>query len=943
MKGFLHLTPPPRAHVLLGADGLVVGADPNWPALAAAIGLATDLAPGDRYVERVSAGLPPAAAQALAEVAVALAAGQAAVERTIEARPGRALALRALRLGAFVVVEHGDATWAAERAGAEQVLFEALERCPEAVVVMAPDGTYMYRNAAHRRLIGHPDEALVGRTPAIHMGEAAFDRVARELAETGRYRGEVLSWAADGAALELELDAFAVTDDDGRPRCYVGFKRDLRDRRRTERALRDTEAHLREVAASIPGVVYQFELHPDGAQRFPFISPSVGSVLGLDPDEILRDAAVALEIIVPADKETFARAVETSARTLETFRLEFRVVLRSGEERWLHATSTPSRRPGGVVLWNGVFLDITARKHVEEELQRAKDVAEAATLAKSRFLATMSHEIRTPMNAVIGMSALLLDTPLTPEQRECAELIRSSGDALLQLIDDILDVSKIESGRMDLERQAFDVRDCLAGAVELLLPRAGAKGLELTTTVEPTVPRRVLGDSTRLRQVLVNLVDNAVKFTERGAVHVRVDGRRSPPGPVGARERHELSFRISDTGIGIPSERLGRLFHSFSQVDASTRRRFGGTGLGLAISQGLVELMGGALRVESQPGRGSTFSFTIVVEAAEAGDPEPPTSPPAVAGALRRDLARAHPLRVLVAEDNVVNQQVIVRLLGRLGYAADVVDDGAQALDAIGQREYDLVLMDVQMPGVDGLEAARRITRGSPTDRRPWLVALTAGAMHGDRERCLDAGMDEYVSKPVRIEELQAVLVRCEQRHRSTAGGGAPARRDPRDPAMPTVDGGAVDGGAVDGGAVDGSAAAATDGSRDDAPIDWRVLDRLRFDAGAGVDVATELTDLFLVDAPPMLAALEDAVARGDVPGAIRHAHGLKGSCASLGATTMAQRCHALETTARAGRRQDLPEQVRGVRAEFTRVEAALASARRAAAGGGTAGSDPVE
>ncbi|MBX3467895.1 MAG: response regulator [Planctomycetes bacterium] len=937
MKGFPHLTPPPRAHVLLGADGLVVGADPNWPALAAAIGLTTDLAPGDRYVERISAGLPPAAAQALADaVAVALAAGQAAVERTIEARPGCALALRALRLGAFVVVEHGDATWAAERAGAEQVLFEALERCPEAVAVMALDGTYLYRNAAHRRLIGRPDEALVGRTPAIHMGEAAFDRVARELAETGRFRGEVVSRAADGAPLELELDAFAVMDDAGRPRCYVGFKRDLRDRRRTERALRDTEAHLREVAASIPGVVYQFELHPDGAQRFPFISPSVGPVLGLDPDEILRDAAVALEIIVPADKETFARAVETSARTMETFRLEFRVALRSGEERWLHATSTPSRRPGGVVLWNGVFLDITARKHVEEELQRAKEVAEAATLAKSRFLATMSHEIRTPMNAVIGMSALLLDTPLTPEQRECAELIRSSGDALLQLIDDILDVSKIESGRMDLERQAFDVRDCLAGAVELLLPRAGAKGLELTTTVDPTVPRRVLGDSTRLRQVLVNLVDNAVKFTERGAVHVRVGARRSPPGPVGARERHELSFRISDTGIGIPPERIGRLFHSFSQVDASTRRRFGGTGLGLAISQGLVELMGGALRVESEPGRGSTFSFTIVVEAAEAGDPEPPTSPPAVAGALRRDLARAHPLRVLVAEDNVVNQQVIVRLLGRLGYAADVVDDGAQALDAIGQREYDLVLMDVQMPGVDGLEAARRITRGSPADRRPWLVALTAGAMHGDRERCLDAGMDEYVSKPVRIEELQAILVRCEQRRRPPAGafeGGASGRREPRDPPTPTVDGGAVD----------GSAAAATVGSGDEAPIDWRVLDRLRFDAGAGVDVATELTDLFLVDAPQMLAALEDAVARGDVPGAIRHAHGLKGSCASLGATAMAQRCHALEATARADRRQDLPDLVRAVRAEFARVEAALASARRAAAGGSTSGSDPVE
>ncbi|MCO5167275.1 MAG: ATP-binding protein [Planctomycetes bacterium] len=909
--------PPPSAHVLLDVHGVVVGVAPGWPELAAAAGLPpTALAPGARYVERMTAALQtgPAAA-ALARAIEVVLGGAPRADLTLDTGAGRALTVRAQRLGDHALVEHLDGTAAAAHTRELHFLRETVERCPDAVAVIDPAGVYLYQNAAHRRLIGYPDEALGGRTPAIHMGEEVFDRVARELVAAGRFAGEVVSRAADGAALELELEAFVVRDEAGRPICYVGFKRDLRDRRRAERALRDTEARLQEVAASIPGVVYQFELHPDGSQRFPFISQGVGPMLGVEAERILRDAGAALELIVPDDRETFARAVEASARTLETFRLEFRVALPSGEVRWLHATSRPSRRPGEVVLWNGVFLDITARKQVEEELQRAKEAAEAATLAKSRFLATMSHEIRTPMNAVIGMSALLLDTPLTPEQRECAELIRTSGDALLQLIDDILDVSKIESGRMDLERQAFDVRACLAGAVDLLAPRAGEKDLELATDVDPGVPRRVLGDAVRLRQVLVNLIGNAVKFTERGAVRVVARARTLPPPPgepAPERPRHELAFSIVDTGIGIPPHHLDRLFLSFSQVDASTSRRFGGTGLGLAISQGLVELMGGALTVESQPGRGSTFSFTIVVEGAEVGDPEPQPSPALAAGALRRDLAAAHPLKVLVAEDNVVNQQVILRLLGRLGYAADVVGDGREVLDALSRRRYDVVLMDVQMPGMDGLEAARRITRAAP-DGRPWLVALTAGAMHGDRERCLEAGMDDYVSKPVRIEELQAALVRCERRRRPS----------PR--------------------AADVTSAHDDGPEGEDAAIDRRVLDRLRFTVGEGVDVATELTDLFLADAPPMLQALSDAVAGGDLSGVIRQAHGLKGSCASLGATGMARRCHALEEAARAGRRADLAVEVERLREEFVRVQVDLATFRKRLAGGGAAGDGTVQ
>jgi signal transduction histidine kinase/CheY-like chemotaxis protein len=438
----------------------------------------------------------------------------------------------------------------------------------------------------------------------------------------------------------------------------------------------------------------------------------------------------------PEDRE---EAVARRLAEAEKLRAEpVEITLQGGRVVELRRSPLPG---GGFV---GSYHDITERKLAERASTAAREQAEAANRLKSEFLATMSHEVRTPMNGVLGMIDLLLDSPLADEQRRYAQTVRDSAESLLAITNDILDFSKLEAGRIELEAVDFEVAQVAESALSLFSPRAVTKGIGLTYRLAPDLPPYLRGDPGRLRQVLFNLIANAIKFTHLGAVAFRISHRPLAGGTI------ELRVEVADTGIGISPEARESLFARFVQADSATTRRYGGTGLGLAICKQLVELMGGSIGVDSEAGRGSRFWFTVHCTVGAA--------PAAVVEGGETALPSLSRLRVLVAEDNPINQRVVVAMLARLGHQVDVVDDGHQVLEAVQKVPYDLVLMDVEMPELDGPSATRAIRRlDGPVSRLP-IIALTANAMAGAREEYLAAGMNGYVAKPIKLRELLAAI-----------------------------------------------------------------------------------------------------------------------------------------------------------------------------------------
>ncbi|HEY8235241.1 MAG TPA: PAS domain S-box protein, partial [Gaiellaceae bacterium] len=904
----------------------------------------------------------------------------------------------------------------------KQYVESLVEINPTAIVTVDRDGNVTSWNLAAEELFGYSRDEAIGRNlDDLVVGQGDLRREAvryDQVLRAGRFHTVTQRARRDGTLADVELIVVPVIEE-GEPTGYLVIYHDISQLQRQKQYYQS----LLEVSPSaIVTVDPEHKVtswNPAAEKLFGY---SREEAIGRDVDSLVANAEAVHDEAVRLNRQTEAGEV----------RLTTRRTRKDGSLVDVDVRAAPIRVGDQMVGLYALYHDIS-------ELQRAREQAESATQAKSAFLAMMSHEIRTPMNAVIGMAGLLVDTELTPEQRSYVEVIRSSGEALMAVIDDILDFSKIEAGRLELERRPFDLRSCVESALELVAASASSKGLDLAYLLDQRLPGAIVGDEARLRQILINLLNNAIKFTDTGEVVVSVDGEALESGEGEIRREYKLHFVVRDSGIGIPQDRLSRLFESFSQVDASTTRRYGGTGLGLAISKRLSELMGGTTWVESRVGEGSSFHVTIHAEQAPALAPNhehgaPPqlhgrrvlivddnatnrhilvrqaeswgmlardTASPTLAlewirqgdpfdlaildmqmpemdgvtlaeeirryrdarevplvmltslgswGELRRGvefaasltkpirpsqlydtlmsvfgatpvavqapapregpverLAERVPLRILVVEDNVVNQQLALLLLRKLGYRADVTADGLEALQALEHEPYDVVLMDVQMPTMDGLEATRRIHQRWPEGRRPHIIAATANAMQEEREACLAAGMDDYLPKPIHLKELAAALSRCRPRvvprppaaaRESGVSSQAPPEREPL--GQP----------------------------RSAGVLHPPALERLKQIIGDDRGLLAALIDTFLNDVPRLVDGARQGLQQGQADEVRRAAHTLKSNGATFGAVRFSELSRELEARARSGSLDGTADLLARIEGEYESVKIALETVR---------------
>ncbi|MDD5223221.1 MAG: response regulator [bacterium] len=929
----------------------------------------------------------------------------------------------------------------AELQESRQRLADIIQFLPDATMVRDAEGHIVAWNRAMEEMTRVKAEDILGKGNYEHALPFYGERrpvlldlamEPREELEKDKYahfkrRGDTLTGEGHitnlGEGIFFVGNATALRDSAGKVVGAIEIVHDVSDRKRFEEALRHSEEQFRTLVENVNIGVYRNTGGPQG--RFLQANPAMARIFGCETVEELMQIPIADLYQDPRERQEFINEVMREGhvrnKVLALRRKDGTPILTS-------CTADPHLNERGEIEWlDGVMEDVTERQAAGEALKRAKEAAEQeavatemATRAKSAFLATMSHEIRTPMNAIIGMSGLLLDGQMTAEQREFTRTIRNSGEALLTIINDILDFSKIEAGKLELESGSFDLRHRVESALELMGCRAREKGLELGCLIDAHTPAVVRGDSTRLNQILLNLVGNAIKFTDRGEVIVRVSA--AAPGFDGS---VELRFAVQDTGVGIPHDKRDNLFQPFSQADTSTSRKYGGTGLGLAISKRLVEMMGGRIWVESEPGQGSTFHFTIRVQvapeappvylareqpglsgrrilvvddnrtnreivgrqitswgmapltassarealdllsrgervdalvtdlmmpemdglelcrrvqelpggaelplvlmsSAETGlDPEcrehfravllkpvrasrlydslveifrpgVATRPePGDAMGFDREMGRRYPLRILLAEDNPTNQILAREVLGRLGYGVEIAGNGLEVLEALQRKPYDVILMDVHMPEMDGLDATREIRRRFSAADQPRIIALTADAMEEDRRKCLAIGMDDYLSKPLLLPDLIAALQRSALRQ-APAPASAPA------PAGETA-------------------------GAELPVLEPSVLKKLRDTLGPGAEQTLPLlVDQFFRDGSNLLAAQRRALAEDKAGDLCRAAHTLKSNAATFGTMALWAVEKELEKLAKPGTLTGAEPLIRKGEEEFARAKDAV-------------------
>lgn len=895
----------------------------------------------------------------------------------------------------------------------EELFRTVVKASKDAMIAIDKEGLVILFNPAAEKVFGYKEEEVIGHSLDRFLPLNSRKAHAKYVEDyfSGRNERNVIgktvdlpALRSDGTEFPIELSLSTGKRQEGK--FVLAVIRDITERKKNEEALKESHKFNKTVLDSMHDAisiidVKTFEIV--GSNRI-FLEE-----YGLDEKEIAGKVCYKLThnrdniCCGPDDPCPVLKTIETGKYSLE----EHVHYTKRGRKDVEIGVSPIKDHNGNVIQVVHIARDITERKKAEEELRKAKEEAEAANIAKSQFLACMSHEIRTPMNAIVGMSGLLLGTPLSSEQKEFVETIMTSGDTLLSIINDILDFSKIEAGKMEMEEVSFDLRTCIEEAFDFISSKASEKGLEINFDIELDVPYAIKSDVTKLRQILVNLLSNAVKFTEKGEILLSVKAKKRE------NDIYELIFSLKDTGIGIPEDKKDKLFKSFSQLDCSTTRKYGGTGLGLVISKKLANIMGGDIWVESELNKGSTFHFNIfagksidllplyplesqpqmsgrsilivddnktnriiltrqaiawgmvphvassgkeVLEWIKAGlffdigildMTMPEMDGIALAGEIRKykesselplimlssigdeinkygdlfstylikpvkmkqlynvinsifteqiilkeeikrkenidtDLFKNYPLKILLAEDNVINQKVTSKIFARIGYRTDIAASGIEVIESLRRQDYDVIIMDVQMPDMDGLEATEYIRKEFPPEKQPYIIALTASAFQEDRNECIKAGMDDYISKPVKIEELAEILKKFlfnSQRRLNS-------QRD---------------------------------------SININVLENLKYTLGD--DFETEINDLidyYLKNTEDMLENLKASYIKGDYNKLKRIAHGIRSGSSNFGTDKFSRLLNEIEIMVKNETADGIKEKISFLSEEYARVKYSL-------------------